>query len=61
MEKIGKYHDEKIIKPVTDFEQEKSVLMKLLDIPSKERGKKELKNIKSEMSYLRCFQTHLYD
>ena len=35
--------------------------MKCLDDPSSGRQKKDLKNIKAELSYLRCFQEHLHD
>ena len=35
--------------------------MKYLETPAKDRQKKDLKNIKAELSYLRCFQEHLHD
>ena len=35
--------------------------MKYLDTPSSSRGKKEIKNIKAELSYLRCFQINSQD
>lgn len=58
IEKIAKFHDSSVVRPIVNYDQEKTLLQKCLDIPSSERNKKMLKKIKAELTYLKCFQAH---
>lgn len=58
IEKIEKYHDRALVRPIDNYEQEKTILQHCLDVPSQDRDKKMLKKIKAELTCLRCFQAH---